>query len=106
MKLAGLAFDKDGNISADPVLASCSVRRRHDVRWPRLRHIEIDKVILNASSDPDGQAQKLSNSNVPIGSRTSTFPPAARPLVYCLSCASASRSAANSASQSSFCFPD
>ena len=52
--------------SADPVLASCSVTDGDTKSAGRDCVIKIDKAILNASSDPDGQAQKLSNSNVPI----------------------------------------
>lgn len=52
--------------SADRVLASCSVTDSDTKPAVRDCIIKIDKAILNGSRDPDGQTQKLSNSNVTI----------------------------------------
>lgn len=63
MKLAGLAFDKGGNLWTQ---SYCDTKPADTKPAVRDCIIKIDKAILNASSDPDGRAQKLSNSNVPI----------------------------------------
>ena len=48
------------------LFASCFVTDSDTKPAVRDCIIKIDKAILNASRDPDGRAQKLSNSNVPI----------------------------------------